>query len=493
MFRVAVRSARLFVRSVIATAMTVAIAGSASAQTTVTISQPGTDVWSATVRGGSYANRNLSTIMETRSSTNYEYLRRTLLKFDTQNNIPAGANVTSAIMTVTVKQGSDDATRRIGVYQVTTSWEEPEVTFNRRKTSASWGRPGGDLGTKITEKVVSNVAGTQVSFDITPLVQQAVRGQLGSSRYTRIALVDMDGSTNESWRAYYTENETTTSRRPTLRVTYGGSTSTPPPTGASTGSTTTTGSRLRVLSWNIGKNGWGTDGRYDPNRVADWVVKMNPDVIAFQELERWNSYSQGEDGLAVYKSLLEKKTGRTWYVYGIQAYGNWDDKGLISAIFSKTPFKATFRRAFSAGKLKSAGGATITVNGRNINVLTTHFDPYTASYRAIQAKDLNSFANGYTQDMILAGDFNEQATNPPMVTIWKQFYDGWAEGKKKGIAYSASDNPNGYTRNSRIDYLTYSRRETHLTMTKITVVDTRNSSGVMPSDHRPILAEFTVN
>jgi endonuclease/exonuclease/phosphatase family metal-dependent hydrolase len=133
------------------------------------------------------------------------------------------------------------------------------------------------------------------------------------------------------------------------------------------------------------------------------------------------------------------------------------------------------------------------VNGRNINVLTTHFDPYTASYRAIQAKDLNSFANGYTQDMILAGDFNEQATNPPMTTIWQQFYDGWAEGKKKGIAYSASDNPNGYTRNSRIDYLTYSRRETHLTLTKITVVDTRNSSGVMPSDHRPILAEFTVN
>ena len=73
------------------------------------------------------------------------------------------------------------------------------------------------------------------------------------------------------------------------------------------------------------------------------------------------------------------------------------------------------------------------------------------------------------------------------------YYDAWAEGKKAGIAYSAPDNPYGNTRGSRIDYIFYSRQEQHLTLKKVQVVDTRDSDGDMPSDHRPLLAEFLVH
>ena len=72
------------------------------------------------------------------------------------------------------------------------------------------------------------------------------------------------------------------------------------------------------------------------------------------------------------------------------------------------------------------------------------------------------------------------------------YHDAWAEGKKMGIATSAPDNPAGYTRSSRIDYVFYSRSEQHLTLRKVQVVDTRDANGVMPSDHRPVLAEFLV-
>ena len=58
-----------------------------------------------------------------------------MLKFDTQNTIPQGSAVTSALLTVTVKTGSEDASRRIGAYQVTTSWAENEITWNRRRTA----------------------------------------------------------------------------------------------------------------------------------------------------------------------------------------------------------------------------------------------------------------------------------------------------------------------------------------------------------------------
>lgn len=475
-------------RFALATAILAMCARTGYAQTTVTINAD-TEVWAATVRGGTYANTNLGGTLETRSSTDLQYLRRALLKFDTQNRIPAGASVSSAILTVTVKQGSADASRRIGVYQVTTSWDQSQVTWKVRKTSTYWGTAGGDLATKLTEQTVGNAAGTKVSFDVTALVKEAVSGALGSSRYTRVALVDLDGSTSDSWRQYYPPSDATSSYRPTLKVTYGGSTA----TSTSTSSTTTTGKILRVLHWNIQKNGWGTDGVYDPNRIANWVVKMNPDVVSFNEIESFNSYSQYQDGVALYKSLLESKTGVTWHTWEAQDYGVWGDKGLRSVVFSKYPFSADYRTVYSAGKLKALAGTTITVNGRTINFMTTHYDPYDAGYRYTQAKDMVSYASGFAEDRIICGDFNDQYYNPPITKIVGSYHDAWAVGKSAGIAYSAPDNPDGYTRNSRIDYIFYSRGEQHLTLKKITVVDTRNSSGVMPSDHRPVLAEFLVN
>src|SRR5581483_6213122 len=252
------------------------LASSALAQTTVTINQPKTQVVYATVRGGTYANKNLSTLLETRASDNPEYERRALLKFDTQSGVPSGSAVSSAILTMTVKSGSADATRRIGVYQVTQSFTETEVTWQVRKTSTSWTSAGGDLGSQVAMQAVGNTAGTKVSFDVTSIVKAAVAGQLGSSRYTRIALVDLDASTADSYRAYYTPDDANTSVRPVLKVTYGGS-ATASTTSSSTPSTsTTTSSTLRVLQYNTHHGGYGTDGVWDVTRLMKVVAKANP-------------------------------------------------------------------------------------------------------------------------------------------------------------------------------------------------------------------------
>jgi endonuclease/exonuclease/phosphatase family metal-dependent hydrolase len=477
------RATAMLIRCVCLIAAAVGLAASAQAQTTITINQPDTRVWSATVRGGSFATTNLSTTLETRASDAAEYRRRALLKFDTQNTIPAGTAVTSARLTLTVKQASADPSRKMDVYQVTSSWEEPDVTWTNRKSGTPWVTAGGDYGTRISEAAVGNAVGTRVSFDVTPLVQQAVAGALGSSRYTRVALLDNGTSTSGSWRSYYTADEVDPALRPTLTVTYGGSVAPPPPPPPQ---------KLRVLHWNIAKNGWGTDDKYDPNRVVNWVVKLNPDIISFNEMEKWNQYSLGEDGVALYESLLEAATGVKWYTWDIQDYGVWTDKGLRSTVFSKFPFITTYRTAYSAGKLKTGGGATIAFNGRNINFMTTHLDPYDASARLTQAKDLVSYASGYAEDRIICGDFNEQSYNAPITTMTAAYHDGWVEAKKSGIAVTAPDNPNGNTRNSRIDYIFYSRQEQHLTLQRLQVVDTRDASGIMPSDHRPVLAEFVV-
>ena len=103
-----------------------------------------------------------------------------------------------------------------------------------------------------------------------------------------------------------------------------------------------------------------------------------------------------------------------------------------------------------------------------------------------------SYAKGFAEDRIICGDFNDQPTNAPITTMTAAYHDAWVEAKKSGIAVTPPDNPDGNTRNSRIDYIFYSRQEQHLTLKRLQVVDTRDAKGVMPSDHRPVLAEFLV-
>jgi endonuclease/exonuclease/phosphatase family metal-dependent hydrolase len=473
----------------LALALSARIAG---AQTTVTLQSPSSDVVFATIRAGAYANTRQGATLETKNTTDLNVMRRAMLKFDTENRIPKGAAITSAELTVTVAPGAGAVqSRRIGAYQVTMSWDETEVTWNRRRTSPDqrWYSAGGDLGTRLAEKSVSSAAGTKVTFDVTPLVAQAVSGALGSSRYTRIALVDIDPPDGESRRIYYTPNDPNVSNRPTLRVTYGGAAAPPPdPDPVPTAST---GSTLKVLEYNVHHGGWGTDGRLDIDRVIDVIVKINPHIISLCEMEKGTSWYSG-DGAATYKAKLEARTGAKWYSWDAQDYGDWNSNGIRNVILSRIPFTSTYRHEFSVGKDRTVAGVAINVNGRNINFMSNHFDPDSATNRVTQAKELVSYANNFAENRIMLGDFNDQPYSTAMAAILAKYYDGWAEAVKKGAAYSPPDNPNGYTRNSRIDYVFYSRGEANLTLKSVEVIETRSSSGVMPSDHRPLVATFTV-
>ncbi|HEY2908071.1 MAG TPA: DNRLRE domain-containing protein [Vicinamibacterales bacterium] len=482
--RVSTRSGRLSVRFLFAAATIAAVAAPASAQTTVTINQPTSQVVHATLRGGTYANTNFNNLLETRASSDLTYERRAMLKFDTQNTIPTGAAVTSATLTVTVKGADTGLTRHIAAYQVTNSFTETETTWNVRRSAEKWLTAGGDIATKLSTQTVSDVVGSKVTFDVTSLVKAAVAGQLGSSRYTRVLLVDVDAPTSLSWRSYYTATESTSALRPTLKVTYGGSA--PAPT-----STSSSGTTLRVLEYNVQHGGTGTDGVYNPDRAASWVAKINPDVVSIVELESKDSYDSG-DGVAQWKAMLEAKTGKTWYSLDIQDYGDWTSGGIRNAIFSKYPISASYRHEFSTGRDRTVGGVSIAVNGRNINFMSTHFDPYDESNRISEAKQLVSYANGFAEDRIILGDFNALPGTTEMNTIGAAYHDAWWDAVAAGTQISASDNPNGYTRRARIDFVWYSKGEAHLTLKSVQVVDTRASNGVMPSDHRPLLATFTV-
>jgi endonuclease/exonuclease/phosphatase family metal-dependent hydrolase len=474
------RNGRLFT-CVLCVLAFAAAASSASAQTTVTLNQPTSQVLSATVRGGSYANHNDEWTLATRASDDLENNRRALLKFDTENTIPKGSVVTSALMTITVKSGSADATRTIGAYQTSLSWTENEVTWKSRRKGESWPTPGGDFGTKLDDAVVSNTAGTKVTFDVTPLVKAAVAGDLGSSRYTRVALIDQDGSTADSYRVYVSPNDSNTSSRPVLKVTYGGAQGVSPTPPAS-------GSTLRVLHWNTHHGGVGTDGVWDPARLVQWIANFNPDVVSLNEMERKTSWSRNTDEPVTIAALMKQYTGKTWYWKFETLSG--ETNGIGCMILSRFPLDASEPRLLSGGR--SAINAAFTFNGRTINFTSTHLHPDSSSYRKTEIGELTSWEQGLAEQRIIAGDFNASYTSAEDALMTKTYFDSWAVAQANGTDITYAGNPNGNTRNSRIDFIYYSRTATKLSLKSSQVYDTRDSNGDMPSDHRPLMSIFTV-
>jgi len=458
-----------------------ATVSSAADQTTVIFNDSRPNVVYATLRAGDYADTNLPTVLTTRAADSASTNRRALLKFDTQNKIPAGGSVTSALLTMTVKSGgAADTTRTIGAYQVTTSWAETETTWRRRRTASGWMSNGGDLGSLVTKQVVSNVAGTKVTFDVTSLVKAAVAGHLGSSRYTRVALVDLDPATVDSTRNFYTPDESNSALRPTLKVVYGttNTTTTPPPSGTT----------LRVLQWNSQHGGVGTDGVLNPARFIEKAASFKPDIFSINEVERFDSYANYDAPVKLH-ALMEQYTGKTWYYKFATGAGAANGRGNM--ILSRFPFIASGVNLLNYND--SALNVTIDVNGRTINFTTTHLYYNSTTARLAQIADMLAWQNGIGESRIIAGDFNAQPGTAEITNMKKAPYlDSWAQAESDGTATAYADNPTGKTRHTRLDYIYYSKGATALTLVSSQVFDVRGANGVMPSDHRPLLSIFTV-
>jgi endonuclease/exonuclease/phosphatase family metal-dependent hydrolase len=466
----------------------------AYAQTTVVLDTPGREVVDTTIRGGSYADQNFDNdMLVTRASSDRTYVRRALLKFDTQNYVPKGAAISSATLTLTVKGGNEER-RTLTAYRSAESFDEGYATWNDRKSGIEWKTTGSTLGGKYATATATGTAGSQVTFDVTRLVQDTVKGRFGS-RYTRVAIVDTGASSRASYREFYSSESADVSARPVLKVVYGGSavtaTSTPPPAPPPTTSkaSSSSGPTLRVLHWNTHHGGFGTDGKYDTNRVANWIVKMKPDVISLNEIEK-NTYWGREDQPAKYKALLEAKTGHKWYMVWAQEFGDWNANGKGNLIFSRFPFTSSARYELSHERTVALG--QITVAGRNITFASTHLDPDSGGRRVTQAKELMAWAGNYSDSRIIVGDMNAQPTSSEMNYIKQTYVDAWAAAKSSGDTHSAPDNRNGYTRNSRIDFVFTSKTASKLKLQSVEVVDTRDAHGKMPSDHRPVLVVYSI-
>jgi endonuclease/exonuclease/phosphatase family metal-dependent hydrolase len=484
---------RAFGAALFAAAAWLSVPVMAQAQTTVVLDSPGAESVDTMIQGGSSASANFDgDPLATRASDDAEYERRVLLKFDTQTRIPAKAPITSAKLTLTVKGGNSE-TRKLAAYRLVYSFEDDVATWKTRKRGHKWKASGGDFGGKYAEATVTAAAGSKVTFDVTRLVQEIVNSKYESSRWTRIAVLDPGSTSRDSYREYYPSETGDASVRPTLTVVYGGSAPVPPRAdqveeeeaapAPSSGSTST----LRVLHWNL-HHGNDPNNRWAFPLQMEVIRKANPDVISLNEVEKFNSSYGNIDQAAEIAEYLKAKTGKTWYQY--MRVGSGSSKGIGNAVLSRFPITSTSYCQLSGSR--NAVHMGVVVNGRTLNLWSTHLAVESGSYRLAEANALVACMGNYAQQRVVAGDFNAQAGSTELRVMTSDYVDVWAKAKSMGATTNYSGNCDGCTRNSRIDYVFTSKDASSLVLKSAQIIDSRDSSGKMPSDHKPMLTVYSV-
>lgn len=244
---------------------------------------------------------------------------------------------------------------------------------------------------------------------------------------------------------------------------------------------------LKVLTWNT-HHGIGTDGVYNIQRFVTWIARSGANVVSLNEVERYVGSYGNEDQPARYAALLRSATGRTWYYKFAQRDGGTNGQGNL--ILSTFPLEAS--GAYQLSYSRSVARVQILVNNIRVNAFSTHLDADSSTRRSTQMNQLKAWANNYSQQHIYAGDFNAWPGAAEISNMTSVAYDAWAVAYANGTAVAYAGNTGGNTRNSRIDYVFYSRSASRLVLRGAQVFDTRDSNGVMPSDHRPVMATFEV-
>ena len=224
---------------------------------------------------------------------------------------------------------------------------------------------------------------------------------------------------------------------------------------------------LRAMAYNV-RNGKGTDGVTDYQRIADVIKSMNVDVVALQELDSCTTRSP-------YYTLgiLAEKTGmHPTYCASRDYSGGKIGNGILSR---EKPLSV--RRVPLPCKDKPR--SILIVEMEDYYYCSTHLSLY-AEYRDISAEIIVDELSKLDKPAIAGGDFNAERFEDSMQYLSQ--YCHVLEKPMMPLTYP-STNPT-----KEIDYIVlYKTEGLEYKVNSHFVVDER-----VASDHRPIVADLVV-
>ncbi len=218
---------------------------------------------------------------------------------------------------------------------------------------------------------------------------------------------------------------------------------------------------LRVLTYNI-HHGEGRDGLFDYNRLGRIISGVNPDVVALQEVDKDTIRADRKDQAQLLGELTQMDPffGRAMY-YQEGEYG-----GAVLSRYPLENMKAHSLPYRTGSEPRVAVEVTVNPGDGlpNFIFVSTHLCNANEVVRTDQATRLQALFGDAKLPVVMAGDFNSRAHQPPMRLL---FSKGWLDA----------------TRNvSRIDYILIRN------MDPWKVIEDKALDEPVASDHLPLLA-----
>ena len=255
------------------------------------------------------------------------------------------------------------------------------------------------------------------------------------------------------------------------------------PSAADRGSTSFT-----VMTFNI-QHGLDFNGRYNLQGDIDTIARVQPDLVALQEVARNHPSYRCEDQPQLIAKGLQQATGRSWRAWyqqqsltpdrSCQGNGTGDGPETEGLAF----FAPASIEQIGSQPLVDTAVAMAARSGATAPIVTTHLASGSTQLgnRTTQVSQLLSWAPGVGVPRIVLGDFNARPDAPEIQTVLTQYRDAWADALTAGTAAGVMSGDTR-VRGGRLDYVLYAGDG--LTVLSAEIVDT------LASDHRPVVVRF---
>jgi len=241
---------------------------------------------------------------------------------------------------------------------------------------------------------------------------------------------------------------------------------------------------LRVMTYNI-HSCVGIDGKLRPERVARVINRLQPDIIALQEVDAHRLRSRHHDQAEIIAGLLE-------FRHSFHSMLEEEKEKYGIAVFSGVPFepvKSALLTKADPRRLREARGAIwikIEANafGVPIHFINSHFG-LGRDERMLQANTIvgEDWLGSIPADepVILCGDFNSTPQSP----VWRKIHEKFPDSRLSSSARRVPSTFPSLRPIAKLDHVFISR---HFKVRNVIVPS--NHTATIASDHLPLCVEL---